>query len=193
MKRFIIGFFIVFASYILIPTALVAQDGVFSDAQALERSEWSLGIQPAIYTELNNDLMLIFRGAYGLRSDITFHGKVGVLRDETYAGGHFLYQVAGEPEDPMAISLLFGAYSFGDIGLKLGSVISKQIGTVSIYSGLTYEPLFSDPALTPLMLPLGVDIPLGTDTHFLFEADVGINDDGEAYQALHSGVKFYLR
>lgn len=171
-----------------------AQDGVFSDAQTLHQGQFALGVQPIIYTELDNELMLMIRGTYGLNPGLTIHGKLGVLRDETYVGAHLEYQLAGEPSDPVSFSLLGGVYAFGDLGLKLGGVVSKQVGQFSLYSGLLVEPLFTDPeAVTPLLLPIGVDIPIaGEAANFVLEADLAVNDDADFYQALHFGVNLYF-
>jgi hypothetical protein len=172
-----------------------AQDGVFSDAQTLGYEQFALSVQPIIYTEVGkDDFMLMLRGAYGVKSDLTLHGKIGVLRDETYFGGHLEYMLAGEPYDPLSFSLLAGVYSFGDVGLKFGGVLSKQVGSFSLYSGLMFEPLFTDPdELTPLLLPIGVDIPVsGGQANFVFEADLALNDDAEFYEALHFGFNIYF-
>lgn len=170
-----------------------AQDGFFSDAQTLRQGTVSLGVQPAIYTELDNELMLYLRGAYGINPGLSLHGKLGFLRDETYIGGHLEYQLAGEPADPVSFSIVGGAHAFGDLGLKVGGIISKQLGQVSLYSGLTFEPLFTDPdALTPFLVPVGLDIPFGNQANFILEADIAANDDADFYQALHFGFNFYL-
>lgn len=169
------------------------QDGFFSDAQTLRQGTLSIGIQSAIYTELDNEVMLFFRGAYGINPGLSLHGKVGVLREETYIGGHFESQVSGEPSDPISFSLIGGVYAFGDLGLKVGGILSKQLGQVSLYSGLTFEPLFSEPeTLTPLLIPIGFDISLGNNANFILEADMSANDDADFYQALHFGFNFYL-
>lgn len=170
-----------------------AQDGFFSDAQTISQGTFSLGIQSAIYTELDNEAMLFLRGAYGVNPGISLHGKLGLLRDETYIGGHFEYRLTGEASAPFSFSAIGGAYAFGDLGLKLGGIISKNLGQLSLYSGLTFEPLFTDPdVLTPLLIPVGVDIPIGNQANFVLEADIGANDDADFYQALHFGVNFYL-
>lgn len=170
-----------------------AQDGFFSDAQTLRQGSLSLGIQSAIYTEIDNEVMLFFRGAYGINPGLTLHGKVGVLREETYLGGHIESQLAGEPSDPISFSLIGGIYAFGDLGLKAGGILSKQLGQVSLFSGLTFEPLFSEPeTLTPLLIPVGFDINLGNNANFVLEADMSANDDADFYQALHFGFNFYL-
>lgn len=193
MKRIssvtVLSILFLFAGYM----NLKAQDGFFSDAQTLDEGGFSLGVQPAIYTELDNELMLILRGAYGLKPGLTMHGKAGILRDETYIGGHLEYQLAGESIDPVSFSIIGGAYAFGDIGLKFGGVVSKDVGGLSLYSGLTFEPLFTEPEeLTPLLIPIGVDIPFQQKANFVLEADIAANDDAEAYQALHFGMNFYF-
>lgn len=173
---------------------LKAQDGVFSDARTLSHNKFSFGVQPVIYTEFNNDeFMLILRGAYGIQPGLSLHGKVGVLREQTYVGGHLEYMLAGEPSDPLSFSLLGGVYGFDDVGLKFGGVLSKQLGAFSLYSGISFEPLFTEPdELTPLLLPIGLDIPLAGGTNLVFEADIALNNDAELYEALHFGANFYF-
>jgi hypothetical protein len=173
--------------------AAMAQDGFFSDAETLRPGTFSLGVQSAIYTEVDNEAMLFLRGAYGVNTGLSLYGKLGLLRDDTYIGGHFKYRLTGEASAPFSFSALGGAYAFGDIGLKIGGIISKNMGQLSLYSGLTFEPLFTDPdALTPLLIPVGVDIPIGNQANFVLEADIAANDDADFYQALHFGLNFYL-
>ena len=137
--------------------------------------------------------MLYLRGAYGANPGLSLHGKAGLLRDETYIGGHFKYLLSGEPSDPISFSLVGGVYAFGDLGLKMGGVLSKQLGQISLYSGLLFEPLFTEPdELTPLLIPVGFDIPIGRNANFVLEADMAANDDADVYQALHFGFNFYL-
>lgn len=174
---------------------LKAQDGVFSDARTLESEQFTLSLQPIIYTQVgNDDFMLMMRGAYGITSDFTLHGKIGVLRDDTYFGGHLKYLLAREPYNPLSFSLLAGVYSFGDLGLKLGGVISKEVETFSLYSGLLFEPMFIDPdVVAPLLLPIGVEIPVSDgQANFIFEVDLSLNDDSEFYEALHFGINLYF-
>lgn len=171
---------------------LIAQDGVFSDARTLSNQQVSLSPGTAIYTDLNNEVMLLLRGGYGLQPDLTFQGKVGVFLQEVYIGGHLKYLLAGEPGNAVTFSIIGGAYSFGDIGLKLGGIVSKNAGALSVYSGLLYEPLFENPIRNAFMIPLGVDIPLSENATFIFEADLALTSDGQPYQALHTGFNFYL-
>lgn len=169
-----------------------AQDGAFTDARTLGNQQFSLGAETAIYTDLDNEIMLILRGGYGLQPDLSFYGKVGVFLNEVYIGGHLKHQIVHEPQNPVSFSVIGGAYSFGDIGLKLGGIVSKNTGALSLYTGLLYEPLFEDPIRNAVMIPLGVDIPLSESASFVFEADLAVTSDGQPYQALHTGFNFYL-
>lgn len=175
------------------PESISAQDGVFSDAQTLGQDNASLSVQSAIYTEAGNEAMLILRGAYGLSSGLTFHGKVGLLRNDTYLGANLEYQLAGEPYDPVSLSMLAGVYTFGNPGIKLGGIMSKQLGQFSLFSGLTFEPLFADSDVrTPLLVPIGFEVPLGRSANIVMEADIAANDDADLYQALHLGINLYF-
>lgn len=177
---------------LLMSNNLKAQDGFFSDAQTLRSQQLALGVQPVIYTQ-SEDVMLNLRAGYGLQPGLTLHGKLGVFRDETYVGGHLEYRLAAEPQSDISFAILAGVYGFGEVGLKLSGVVSKRFDPFSIYTGLSYEPLFTDETLNPLMLPVGVDIPLVNEqANFILEADIAVSEDGETYQAVNFGINFYL-
>lgn len=169
-----------------------AQDGMFGDAQTTEFKRFSLGVQPIIYTQPDTDFMLMLRGAYGIQPELSFHGKAGVFGDEIYVGGHIKYRLLSELQYPITLSLVGGAYMFNDIGLKLGGILSRNFGQFSLYSGLSFEPYFAVPAQGPLLIPIGVDIPVTPQTTFIFEADLAVNEVGRPYQALHFGLNFGL-
>lgn len=170
-----------------------AQDGFFSDAQTLEPGIISAGLQPVILTD-QEDFMLIARGAYGISSGLTVHGKIGVLEDETYFGAHAEYRILSEAQDPLTVSGIGGIYTYGDPGLKLAAVASKQLDLFSIFGGLNYQPLFiEDNTLHPFLIPFGLDIPLlDKQANFVFEANVGVNDDAGVFESLTFGVNYYL-
>lgn len=169
-----------------------AQDGVYTDAQTLQANEAMLGVQSAIYTDVN-DFMLYLRAGYGIQDGLALHGKLGLLARDLYGGGHVEYQLAGEPDDAVSFALIGGLYHFREIGLKIGAVLGKQIDSFSLYSGLTYEPVFTDNVRHPLMLPIGIEIPFSDgNTNFLMETDISINSDGGIYEAVNFGIKFYL-
>lgn len=173
-------------------TPAKAQDGIFSDAQLMSPKQVKLGIQPAIFTE-PDEFMLIFRGAYGMQPKLSLHAKVGIFDNrETYFGGHIQYQVAAEPGQPVSFAVLGGIYSFGEVGLKLSGVLSKNLDSFSLYSGLSYEPLFSGNTIHPILIPIGVSIPAAPEIDFMMEGDIAINEDGKAYQAVTFGLNFYF-
>ncbi len=170
-----------------------AQDGSFGDAQTLEHEVFTLGIQPIYFTE-SEDGMLMFRGAYGISRGITLHGKLGLLEDNTYAGGHLEIGLASEPASEVSLSLLTGAHVWNEPGLKISTILSKRLDQVSLFSGLSYEPLFLEPnTIEPLLVPIGVDFHLSNSSaNIVLEADLGVNDDGDFLQAISGGVYFYL-
>jgi len=172
---------------------LKAQDGFFSDAQTVRPGQFNLGIQPIIYTDSDN-FMLMFRGVYGVQPNLSIAGKVGLFDDrDTYIGGHLKYQLAGEPTDPLSFSIIGGVYSFTDIGLKFSGILSKNLIALSIYSGLSYEPLFvNNSTLNAFMLPVGFDVPFSSQSAIILEGDIAVNDDGLPYQAITFGLNFYF-
>ncbi|MGD8427816.1 MAG: hypothetical protein PVH63_09290 [Balneolaceae bacterium] len=193
MKKYVAIVTALLFAIICTPRVGHAQDGFFSDARTLRSGQFKLGIQPVIFTESDN-FMLLFRGAYGLKPGLTLSGKVGLFDDrDTYIGGHLKYQLAGEPTDPLSFSVIGGVYSFNDIGLKFSGILSKSLDSFSLYSGLSYEPLFvNNNTLNALMLPVGVDIPFNNQSAISLEADIAVNDDGEAYQGITFGLNFYF-
>lgn len=169
-----------------------AQDGFFTDGQTLIKGSGTLGIQPVYLTE-SEEGMLMFRGAYGLNSKVSLHGKLGVLNDETYGGGHLEIGLASEPTSSVSLALLAGAHVWHEPGLKTSLVMSKRWDHVRLFSGLSYEPIFYDNnTLYPLLVPVGIDVHLNGSANLVFEADFAGNDDGEVLQAITGGIYFYL-
>lgn len=191
MKK-LIGYIFIFLA--IFSFRAKAQDGFFTDALSEDPGQFSFGIQPIIYTQLSNDeFMVLFRGRYEFQTGLKFDGKIGLLREDTYFGGHVTYPLASEPYNPISVAAVGGVYHFGEFGIKLGTILSKKVGDFSIYSGLTFEPLFTDLELLPLLIPFGVEIPLGSDqADFLFEVDLGLNEDSEPYEAFHFGINVYF-
>jgi len=193
MKKYVTVFTVLFIIIFGGFNVSKAQDGFFSDARTLETGQFKLGIQPIIYTQADN-FMLMFRGAYGLKPGLSLSGKIGLFDDrDTYIGGHLKYQLAGEPTDPLSFSIIGGVYSFTDIGLKLSGILSKDLNALSLYGGLSYEPLFNNPnMLNALLLPIGVDVPFSNQSAIILEGDIAVNDDGLPYQAITFGMNFYF-
>lgn len=175
-------------------TQVQAQDGYFSNARTLEKGTFTVGIQPVILTE-QDDFMMMFRGSYGLAHRITGHLKVGALGDETYVGSHLEANLLSEPESNLSLALLAGVYSYGETGLKLGMNVSHNFDPISLYTGISYEPLFldNDETFDILLLPLGLDYHVeDAPIDLMLEANVPLNDEGEYLQAVTFGARIYL-
>ncbi len=176
------------------PTLVNAQDGFFSNAQTLKKGAFALSVQPVFLTE-QDDFILMFRGAYGLTYGLTGHAKLGVFDDDIYVGAHLEANIASEPSSGLSVAVLGGIYSQGEIGLKTGLNISKDLDPVSIYSGVNYQPYFLDGnTLHSVLIPVGVDIHLRNSdkVDLVLEGDIPVNDDGEYLQAITFGARFYL-
>ncbi|SMO45872.1 hypothetical protein [Gracilimonas mengyeensis] len=172
---------------------LKAQDGFFSNAKTLEQGTFAVGIQPVMLTA-QDDFMFITRGAYGFSNDLTGHAKLGFMDDEIYFGGHFEANVASEPTSSLSVALLGGIYTYGDLGLKTGVNISKDIHPVSLYTGFNYQPLFTDNVTYhALLVPVGIDIHLNdAPVDLMLEGNIPVNDEAEYLEALTFGARIYL-
>lgn len=171
-----------------------AQDGYFSNAKALEKGTFAIGLQPVALTE-QEDFMMIVRGSYGLMDRMTGHFKIGALDDELYAGAHLETNIATEPTSAISIALLTGVYTYGDPGLKLGLNLSKDFDPMSIYTGFNYQPLFvnSDFTVDAFLLPVGLDYHVrNAPVDIMLEADIPLNNDAEYLEAITFGARFYL-
>ena len=194
LKKLPLLLFTIFAlTQIAGPKTASAQDGFFTDAQTLAKGGGSLGIQPVYFTELEES-MLILRGAYGLNNIITLHGKLGVFEDETYGGGHLEIGLASEPSSNISLALLAGVHVWDEPGLKTSLIASKRWEQISLFSGLSYEPIFyENNTIDPLLVPVGIDVHLNNSAaNLVLEADITANNDGEFLQAITGGVYFYL-
>lgn len=172
---------------------LHAQDGFFSNAKTLEKGTFAIGLQPVILTA-QDEFMFMGRASYGLTNGVTGHLKVGIQDNETYFGAHLESSLASEPSSGLSVALLSGVYSYGDIGLKLGMNISKDIDPVSIYTGINYQPLFAENQTTnAFLIPVGLDIHIKRGTlDVMIEGDIPINDEAEYLEALNFGARIYL-
>mgnify|MGYP006896941169 CR=1 FL=1 len=173
-------------------TTARAQDGFFTDSEILEPETFSASLQPVIYTN-PDDFMMMIRGGYGVKENLSVHAKLGALAENTYFGAHAEYDLISEAENAVTVSSLGGLYVYHDFGIKLGAKVSKQIEFFSLYSGLNTQVHFSDDVMIPMLIPFGVDIPLPEhQTHFIFETNVGMNSDASAFEMLSFGVNYYF-
>lgn len=174
--------------------SVYAQDGFFSDAITLKPGTFSGGLQPIILQSSSEDFMFMFRGAYGIQSGLAIHGKIGILHNETFLGLHAEYMVYRSDDKKISAAALGGVQTWGELGLKVGGNLSYAIDRFNIYSGLNYQPyFFENQTLNAITLPVGLDIPLlNKKANFIFEANIGINDDGEALEMITFGANYYF-
>ena len=169
-----------------------AQDGFFSDTKVLAPHTYSASLQPVIYTN-PDDFMMMIRGGYGIEDNFSVHAKLGALAENTYFGAHAEYDLISEADNAVTVSSLGGLYVYHDFGIKLGAKVSKQFEFFGLYSGLNTQAHFSDEVMIPMLIPFGVDIPLPEyQTHFIFETNVGMNSDASAFEMLSFGVNYYF-
>jgi len=90
------------------------------------------------------------------------------------------------------ISLAVGAHDFGVFGLDgtLNFTIPIRSG-IRLYSGLDLDVNFptSDTDFL-LWLPVGLEIGMGSNMSFIFEAEIALTDP--AYNVIGGGVNFYF-
>ncbi|MDI6400974.1 hypothetical protein QLX67_03120 [Balneolaceae bacterium ANBcel3] len=172
------------------PIHLHAQDGFFSDARISGAGNLTIGVQPAIYTN-TDDFMMIFRGGYGVMPGMDLFLKVGVLGDENYVGAHIQYLLATDGR--IAASMLAGVQNYWDPGLKAGFNMSVRLTAFSIYCGLLYQPYFGDRSTQGLLVPIGLEIPvLSNQSRLIMEVNVPANSDGEPFEMISFGLIFRL-
>lgn len=173
--------------------SLKAQDGFFSNAKTLQEGTFAVGLQPVILTA-QDDFMFITRGAYGFSQGLTGHAKLGFMDEEIYFGGHFEANVVSEPQSTLSLAVLGGIYTYGDLGLKTGLNISKDINQVSIYGGFNYQPMFgNNDTYHALLIPVGIDIHLhNAPVNLMLEGNIPVNDEAEYLEALTFGARIYL-
>lgn len=179
MKRFLL----VFAALAL---SFSSFSQVFNTGQTLKPKVFSVGVEPAMLINGSSEFMLFLHGGYGIRRGIDFGVKVGVLGPENYFGADLEFALAKN------ISLAVGAHDFGVFGLDgtLNFNIPIRSG-IRLYSGLDLDVNFptSDTDFL-LWLPVGLEIGMGSNMSFIFEAEIALTDP--AYNVIGGGVNFYF-
>jgi len=167
-----------------------SQAQVFGTGQTLRSGRASFGFEPAFLSNGgNNEFYMFFHGGYGIKSGLDMGVKLGVLGPQTYIGADFEWNL--RPSNP-AISLAVGAHNFIDIGLDGTLNMSFRVnGDVQMFTGLDVDIEFTEPeALTPLWLPIGLELGFRRNVDLVFEVEVGLNDD--AWNVIGGGLNFYF-
>jgi hypothetical protein len=178
MKKGILSFFL----SIVIMVSLSAQ--VFNTSSTLKRGQFSAGFEPGIYINGGNDFNLFLHGGAGITNSADFGLKLGVLGDNVYIGGDVEFRLG------KIFSLSAGAHSWGDFGLDATGLFTFKIGnSINIYTGLDLDIEFiNDDIYFPLMLPIGLEIPLKSNILFVFESEIRLSDTG--YNFIGGGLNF---
>jgi hypothetical protein len=166
----------------LLAFALNAQ--VFNSASTLRKKQFSLGLEPALFMNGDNNLYLFVHGGAGLTSKVDFGLKLGI-GDELYFGGDVEFRLA------RIVSLSVGAHSFGEFGLDGTLLLSGPISSgVYLFGGLDMDVLLEqDNDQLQLWIPVGVEVSLKRTMSFIFEAEISVTD---YYNVLGGGLNFYF-
>ena len=166
------------------------QDGFFTDARSPSAQNFSISVQPTILTAGDNEFMLNLRSSYAFDDGVVGHLKVGLFTDQIFFGGHLHYQFY--VQDRFSAALLFGAQDWGEMGLKSGVNATYNFDPFSLFGGVLYQPYFTEPTIHAVLIPLGIEIPVSERMNFLFEVNVGMNDDARSLEKISLGGVFYL-
>jgi hypothetical protein len=157
---------------------------VFNTSSTLKKGQFSAGFEPGIYINGDNDFNLFLYGGAGLTNSIDFGIKLGVLGNNIYFGGDVEFGLG------KIFSFSAGAHSWGNFGLDAMGLATFHIGnSIGIYTGLDLDIEFIEgDTYLPLMLPIGLEIPLKKNILFIFESEIGLSDTG--YNFLGGGLNF---
>jgi hypothetical protein len=87
----------------------------------------------------------------------------------------------------------YGIQFWNDMGLKASYNAALNFKKVRIYTGLLYQPYFSEDVIHPLLLPVGLSFrPNEIDGYIYFELNGAVSEDADAFSAIHLGTKLNL-
>ncbi len=158
---------------------------VFNTGQTLDRKQFVVGLNPAIYLSgPSHGINLLIHGGYGLKPDIDLAVKIG-LGSEYYFGADVEWGLLEN------ISLTTGLHMFNDFGLDATLNLTLPIrGDVYLYSGFDMDIAFGNRVYLPCWIPIGVEIELRNNMSFILEGDIGLTDS--SYHIINGGIRFYL-
>jgi hypothetical protein len=164
---------------------------VFGTAQTLKSGKFSIGINPVIYSNGEDEEGIFGHVGLGLSPGLDLGFKLGLgLRDDTYLGLDLEWVL--RHLSPY-ISISAGAHTWDDIGIdgtfNLTFPLSRQ---VKLYTGLDMDVIFRENNTDiPLWIPVGIDVALRKKMALLIEVEIKVNDDA-VYNIFGAGVNFYL-
>jgi hypothetical protein len=178
MKQGILSFIIA----VVISAGLNAQ--VFNTSSTLKRSQFSAGFEPGIYINGGNDFNLFLHAGAGLTQSIDFALKLGLMGNNVYIGGDVEFALGKH------FSVSAGAHSWGDLGLDATGLFTFPIAkSARFYTGLDADIVLAEgDTQLPLLLPIGLEIPLKKYLLFIFETEIRLTNDGHHF--IGGGLNF---
>lgn len=158
---------------------------VFNTSSTLKRGQFSAGFEPGLYFG-GTDFTLFLYGGAGIASNTDLGLKIGLLNGATYVGGDVEFGLGKR------FSLSVGAHGQDNFGLDGTALFTFPLKSgVRLYTGLDMDILFYDnnDVHIPLWIPLGLEIAMGNNMAFLFEAEINIT---EGPHFLGGGLNFYF-
>ncbi len=171
---------------------------LFNGAETLKKGNWSLGLDLAYADIHNGDFALFFLGSYGLGNNSDLGMKLGFGWDEAYIGLDYEKTVLlGKP----SVSLFGGAHYWQWFGLDAGALVTFPIQNVRISTGLDFDLVFASidrdgdgkeelELLTPLWLPINIEVYLKKHLSLVFEGNIKLTDD--AFTTVGGGINIYF-
>lgn len=169
---------------------------LFSTGQTLKPKKWSIGVEPSVLINGDEQFMLFGHAGYGLKKGVDLGLKLGVLGDEDYIGGDVEFGIG------RYFSVMGGAHHFGVFGLDANILGTYPIRSdVRISSGFDVDMNFVDKvndqgeksgkeAQFIGWIPISLEIGLKKNLAFIFEAMINVTDDG--YHFIGGGVNIYI-
>lgn len=179
------------AVLLVLITSVNAQ--VFNTASVLKQKKLSLGVEPTIIAEGDNDFILFGHAGLGIAKGIDLGVKLGVFGPgEEYIGADIEFAFHKN------FSISGGAHSSGNFGLDgtfLGTIEAGK--NIDIYGGADLDINFADKdgdgndeALFLLWVPVGVEVFIKKKLAFILEGSIAATDD--AYNIIGGGVSYYF-
>jgi opacity protein-like surface antigen len=186
--------FVVTISLIVLTFSTLNAQVLFNTAQTIQKSNWSLGINPAFADWGNSDFALFFHGGYGIGNNSDLGLKLGFGWGDTYVGLDYEKTIkAGKP----LISLHGGGHFWKYFGLDFGATVSFPVSSnLYISTGLDMDLNFTQDnqdkldLKTPLWLPISLEVYLQKHLSLVFEGNVKLTQ--AAFTTVGGGINIYF-
>jgi hypothetical protein len=157
---------------------------VFNTSSTLKQGQFSAGFEPGIYISGVNDFNLFLHAGAGITQSIDFGIRLGLMGDNVYLGGDVEFTIGKH------FSVSAGAHSWGNFGLDATGLFTFPIASkAKIFTGLDADIILAEGNTQfPLLLPIGIEIPLKKYILFIFETEIRLTHDGQHF--IGGGLNF---